>query len=442
AAFEKLKTRDVMREVAQELGEILKEALADPTIKAEVGELSAEFTSKKKISDLLDDALSDPQTKAALKQLRTDDGLSARLSEILPKLTQSVKDEVFQGFDEFFDEFNEVLNSPDTQSELMKALRRPNALSDLFDKKRLEPVVGDAIRSALAWDAGLSGLLAQALDEKAPTQNVLRNAVVLAHWDSQGYKFEQHVDIADFCDRLQERCDDLQGQYDTIADADTSDSTARRIADTCRKVSEACNNVKNVIDSRMPGATNLVLTSAYCGPAFQYSCGISIFYPWAEMKDASGFREMEHYGSLEFAHDTQWDEFVNAYHKVTQRQPRPGRGTIHPSTLNRYDSLFTGQPGKFVTPISTRLGTALTAQVTSAIGDRLGTALNARFAGVATAINIRLGTALNARLGTALNARLGTALNARLGTALNARLGTALNARLGTALNARLGTAL
>jgi hypothetical protein len=38
---------------------------------------------------------------------------------------------------------------------------------------------------------------------------------------------------------------------------------------------------------------------------------ISIFFPWAEVTDASGFKVMEHYRSaLEFAAKTHWDEFV------------------------------------------------------------------------------------------------------------------------------------
>src|SRR6185436_9696740 len=91
-----------------------------------------------------------------------------------------------------------------------------------------------------------------------------RGAVLLAHWESQGYKNEQHVDLWDFCDRLK--------QY----------------LGNDPQIRQACQDVKERVE-------DVVLLSDYCGPAFQHSHGISVFFPWANLTDAVGVRELDHY---------------------------------------------------------------------------------------------------------------------------------------------------
>jgi hypothetical protein len=84
--------------------------------------------------------------------------------------------------------------------------------------------------------------------------------------------------------------------------------------------------------------------------------GVSIFFPWANITDAAGVRELDHYQLLEFAQKTKWDEFVRTYHRYTQRLAREGKGAPHLSALNRREGLFTGKPGKFGVPGSIKFG--------------------------------------------------------------------------------------
>ena len=156
----------------------------------------------------------------------------------------------------------------------------------------------------------------QAPARKRSTSDALRiaDAVVLAHWEAQGFKDEQHIDVKDFCDLLQKRLG--KGPVWT-----------------------ACEGVKRAVDQ-------LVIASGTCGPAFQYSNGISIFFPWANITDAANVPELDHYNSLKFAQDTLWDEFLNSYHQATQRTPRGGYKGALAGRLNRREGLFTGKPGK------------------------------------------------------------------------------------------------
>src|SRR5262249_33886294 len=68
----------------------------------------------------------------------------------------------------------------------------------------------------------------------------IRDAIVLAHWDAQGYKNEQYTDLHDFCERLELRCRNIGGL---------------RIA---AAIAAACGRVKAAID-------DIVLSSGYCG---------------------------------------------------------------------------------------------------------------------------------------------------------------------------------
>jgi hypothetical protein len=437
-AFENPQTQFAIGEVADELStDLFYEALADPETQSVMEGLG----SNDRLSGLLDEILTDPQTQAAIQELGSDDGLSVLLKNALTKVAS--REDIRQRF-EGSDELLEDLKSDETTARLREALGGGKDFWDLLNKTLRASAIQDALAEALEWDEGLSGIIRKALMDSV-THDAIKDVVVLAHWETQGYKFEQHADLWDFCDRLREGCLKTQSIYQRVSDPKTL-----KIADTCRRVGEACTKVIEIIDGK-GGETGLVLGSASCGPAFQHSHGISIFFPWANITDASGFAEVEHYRSLEFANKTQWDEFLIAYHQATQRPLRLGSSPIHPSKLNRRDDLFTARPAEFGTPLSVALGTELTARIADVLGSalcdrigalikvRLGTLINAR---LGTLLNARLGTSLNARLGTSLNARLGTSLNARLGTSLNARIGTSLNARLGTSLNARLGTSL
>ncbi len=131
----------------------------------------------------------------------------------------------------------------------------------------------------------LAGALTAELTD-AKTKYKFKDAIVLAHWEAQSYDGELYVDLYDFCDCLQQRYD------------------AGDVPRECRKVME-------FIES------HFVLKSCYSGPAFQYSNGVSIYFPWSEVTPG--------YGNLNFARDSGWAKFLQIYTKETRREPRPPR---------------------------------------------------------------------------------------------------------------------
>ncbi len=128
-----------------------------------------------------------------------------------------------------------------------------------------------------------------------------QNALLLAHWESQSYNGEVFVDLFDFCDRLALRYPRHPGS----------------------EVIRFCREVQNAI-------AGLVIRSCVAGAAFQFSYGISIYFPWAELSPR--------YGNLSFPKETRWLDFLDQYHKKTRREGRrelefretipPGRASV------------------------------------------------------------------------------------------------------------------
>ncbi len=113
-----------------------------------------------------------------------------------------------------------------------------------------------------------------------------QNSLLLAHWEAQSYNGEQYVDVYDFCDCLESRVDS-------------------------KTVARQCRVVKKFIESEF------VLRSCYSGPAYQYSYGVSMYFPWSEVAPS--------YWNLDFIGDTNgkgWGSFLKAYTRLTRRLPR------------------------------------------------------------------------------------------------------------------------
>jgi hypothetical protein len=135
---------------------------------------------------------------------------------------------------------------------------------------------------------------------------------VLAHWEAQSYKDEEYVDLADFCDRLRLH----------IGDA--------AIQECCAEVIEA--------------VTRIVGTSCFSGSGFQFSTGLSIYFPWCndavKSKGASGVSQLSTYQELAFSRETLWGNFLDAYLSATRREPR--RATGSPTGGGSFEAVMVG----------------------------------------------------------------------------------------------------
>jgi hypothetical protein len=147
---------------------------------------------------------------------------------------------------------------------------------------------------------------------------------VLAHWEAQSYKDEEYVDLGDFCDRLRLH----------IGDA--------AVRDCCAEVIEAVSRV--------------VCTSCVSGSGFQFSTGLSVYFPWCndavKSKGAGGASELSRYQELAFSRETLWGDFLDVYLSATRREPRrtpatTGSGSFEPvlvgSALDRQSTSEVGE---------------------------------------------------------------------------------------------------
>jgi len=140
---------------------------------------------------------------------------------------------------------------------------------------------------------------------KAVPDRVAQECILLAHWDAQSYWGESYTDLYDFCLRLSKRCQEAQ---------ETSKANGK-----LRAIQGACDAV---IKSLEPGEDKLIISSGIAGADYQYSHGLSVFFPWAE---PGGKFWLEEYGAYRFnsgSSNTKWREFLSKYFASTIREPR------------------------------------------------------------------------------------------------------------------------
>lgn len=129
-----------------------------------------------------------------------------------------------------------------------------------------------------------------------------QECILLAHWDAQSYWGESYTDLYDFCLRLNQRCED--------ANESSEEEDTQLVA-----IQEACDEVMKALQ---PGDDKLIINSGFAGAAYQYSHGLSVFFPWSEPIGKSWPSD---YASYRFK-ETKWIDFLDSYFKETMRAPR------------------------------------------------------------------------------------------------------------------------
>jgi hypothetical protein len=178
--------------------------------------------------------------------------------------------------------------------------------------------------------------------DRDPIKDLIVSLVTKAHSESQSYWGENYTDLYDFCDCLTQACDRITQVVPNEA------VTALRTAS---------NNVKGKLETipspdRNRRFDNLVVRSEYFGWKFQYSHGLSIYFPWSEPLEVENVTEtpstvvrqpgqssvatkaksdstMERYRGYKFNQafkpGPSWFDFLKAYFECTQRQLRNGQ---------------------------------------------------------------------------------------------------------------------
>lgn len=186
-----------------------------------------------------------------------------------------------------------------------------------------------------------------------------KDMILVSHWESQSYWEENYTDLYDFCFCLERRLpSDPGGWADKLKQACAGVMTVLKPADT--------------MDSK-----DVILYSENFGSQYQYSHGLSVYFPWSRPLDdeplppepvsplsrgsepaevAAGI--IENYRKYEFSKalaGDSWLSFLELYFKETMRETRdeePGRsqeGDSVPISFLESDAHMFGPPDK---PIS------------------------------------------------------------------------------------------
>jgi hypothetical protein len=195
--------------------------------------------------------------------------------------------------------------------------------------------VGGVSVDMAAWDltrfdelAGAFDDLAEVLldcfkDEESRIYRQMGRVILQVHWQCQSYMYDQNVDLGDFCELLDRECGLV---VDELGDGDD--------LEILRRVQSACGTVLKEL-------RQAVVLSGFSGGGYQYSNGVSVFFPWSrEAYEVS----KKNYESLWFAKEAKrrrksWADFLKRYlYQVTFRKSEPTSDGTGPGEKYRYRS--------------------------------------------------------------------------------------------------------
>jgi hypothetical protein len=167
----------------------------------------------------------------------------------------------------------------------------------LCDLNRVSDLNGSLQELSRALTAGLADQLA-------------KDVILLSHWKSQSYWQETYTDLYDFCLCLSKRCE-------------SASNPEGGMPETLQAIYTACGNVMQQLAQGVEGDDDkLIVRAEFAGPAYQYSHGFSIFFPWSEPSEDSNI--MTQYQGYKFTGALQpsWHSFLKEYFKETMRESR------------------------------------------------------------------------------------------------------------------------
>jgi hypothetical protein len=150
-----------------------------------------------------------------------------------------------------------------------------------------------------------------------PEPSIIKDLILLAHWDAQSFWSENYTDLWDFCACLAKRCKDA--------------NTGPEIIVSCKAVQDAL------------APDGIVRLADNFGTEYQYARGLSIYFPWHEpfeVQEATSEQDsnkqnetklprktilqnyQEYDFTKEFVPEHSWFSFLETYWKGTKRDPR------------------------------------------------------------------------------------------------------------------------
>ena len=154
----------------------------------------------------------------------------------------------------------------------------------------------------------VSELVKDLQDQNNTRATRAKELIQLAHLESQSYFDENYTDLYDFCSLLAEKC--------------TSNFTPLKNA--CKKVMEALEpSDSKDIDERF---SKIVIHSRHFGWQYQFSHGLSIYFPWSRPLGDTENDVLKRYEEYAFTKELEkqksWKDFLDLYLNTTVRKPR------------------------------------------------------------------------------------------------------------------------
>ncbi len=186
---------------------------------------------------------------------------------------------------------------------------------------------------ASAFD-GLSWALLNCFEDKnSRIYRQMERIILQVHWKCQTYMYDSNVDLGDFCELLDQECG-------LVAEELGGDDV-----ESLRVVQEECQKV-------LAQLKEAVLLSGFSGGAYQYSNGISVFFPWSR----EGYEvSRKNYEGLFFSKEADkkrlsWTGFLKKYlNEVAIRKFEEPAGYTLPGAKYKYFSFenFADTPSAF-----------------------------------------------------------------------------------------------
>jgi len=205
----------------------------------------------------------------------------------------------------------------------------------------------------------LAEILTTCFDEEGSRiYRQMERVILQTHWRCQSYMYDQNVDIGDFCELLDQECDRVIEELGGGDDVEILKEVQKR----CRKVQDKLRKV--------------VIVSGFSGGAYQYSNGVSVFFPWSR----DGYEvSRKNYESLYFSKEVKqnrrfsWTGFLKKYlYEVALRKSEPATPFSPPGAKYRYDSGIKFAERSDSTTLAGEVGSKIAGQEGSKIAGQEG----------------------------------------------------------------------
>ena len=150
--------------------------------------------------------------------------------------------------------------------------------------------------------------------------SLIQNFILLSHWKAQSFFNEMFTDLYDFCFCLSDKITEFTN--------DPGIRLTQELADKLDTINRACDKVMLALVKENPAKPDdpymeqIIVAADSLGPAYQYSRGLSIYFPWSRpSEDSRIMSEYEKYKlHTDFSKATSWFTFLEKYLSRTMRK--------------------------------------------------------------------------------------------------------------------------